>query len=75
MEKIITETDGSKVIISTDNCDFIKLSVDAIGYMSNKRTIRLSKRQASKLIIELQKIVDEIKETIPKDFNPDNYIN
>jgi predicted nuclease of predicted toxin-antitoxin system len=76
MEKIITETDGRKLVISTDNCDFVKLSVDGCSpyYVDNRKTINLSKRQVCKLITELQNIVVIEKEKIPKDFNPDNYI-
>lgn len=76
MKKIITETDGRKLVISTDNCDFLKLSLDGNSphYVDNRKTINLSKRQVSKLITELQNIVGVEKEKFPKDFNPDNYL-
>ena len=75
MEKRITETDGKKLTISTENCDFLKLSIYGLSpyYVHNTKTINLSKRQTIKLITELQEIVD-VKQSIPKDFNPDNYI-
>lgn len=68
MEKVVTETDGKKLIISTENCDFIKLSIhgNSPHYLDNYKIINISKRQASKLIVELQKIVDN-KQPIPKD--------
>ena len=74
MEKVVTQTNGDSIMVGTTGVNNpVKLSVISNGYMSNKRTITLSRRQVKKLIAKLQEIVDN-KQPIPKDFNPDNYI-